>query len=502
VPYKFLLSTLIAAAPALAASCEGLTTLSLPDAAINSAQSVAAGQFIPPQGRGGAPNAAAAYKDLPAFCRVTATLKPSSDSDIKVEVWLPAAGWNGKFQAVGNGGWAGVISYRELAEALRGGYAAASTDTGHVGGSGQFAFGHPEKLIDFGYRSEHEMTLKGKAIVSAFYGNAPRYSYWNGCSTGGRQGLKEAQKFPNDYDGIIAGAPANRTALALWIAFAMLKDPGTYIPKEKYPLVHRAVMDACDASDGLKDGLIEDPTRCHFDPKVLLCKGGDDNSCLTAPQVEAVRKIYSPATNPRTGQQLFPSLPMSTELGWATLGAGPDPSAVMFDHYKYVVFKDPNWDWRTFNFDSDNDRAELPDNTVMNSTDPNLKAFFGHNGKLLLYHGWSDPNISALSTIQYYNRVVDTMGGAAKTSDNIRLFLEPGMGHCAGGEGPNVFDKVGAMEQWVEQAKAPERIIASHSTSGTVDRTRPLCPFPQIAQYKGSGSIDDAKNFVCKEVSK
>jgi feruloyl esterase len=193
---------------------------------------------------------------------------------------------------------------------------------------------------------------------------------------------------------------------------------------------------------------------------------------------------------------------MGTELGWSVLGAGPEPSAVMLEHYKYVVFKDPNWDWRTFNFDSDNARSELPDNTVMNATDPNLKSFFGHKGKLLLYHGWSDPNISALSTIQYYNRVVDTMGGAAKTSDSIRLFLEPGMGHCGGGEGPNVFDKVDAMEQWVERGKAPEQIIASHSTAGKVDRTRPLCPYPQVAQYKGSGTIDDAKNFVCKEASR
>lgn len=499
--YKFLALILMCSAPVLAASCDSLSSLTLPDTTITSVQSVDARQFSPPAGRGGAPNAAA-YQDLPAFCRVSATLKPTSDSDIKVEVWLPSTGWNGKFQAVGNGGWAGVISYRELSEAVRRGYAAASTDTGHTGGSGQFALGHQEKLIDFGYRSEHEMTVKGKAIVSAFYGNAPKYSYWNGCSTGGRQGLKEAQRFPNDYDGIIAGAPANRTALALWIAFAILKDPGTYIPASKYALVHRAVLDACDANDGLKDGLIEEPTRCHFDPKVLLCKGGDDASCLTAAQVEGVRKIYTAATNPRTGQLLFPSLPMGTELGWAILGKGPEPSDVMLDHYKYVVFKDPNWDWRTFNFDSDINRSEQPDNTVMNSTDPNLKTFFGHQGKLLLYHGWSDPNISALSTIQYYNSVVDTMGGAAKTSDNIRLFLVPGMGHCGGGEGPNVFDKVDAMEQWVEQAKAPEQMIASHSTAGKVDRTRPLCPYPQIAQYKGSGSIDDAKNFVCKEISK
>ncbi|MBV9507787.1 MAG: tannase/feruloyl esterase family alpha/beta hydrolase [Acidobacteriia bacterium] len=484
------------AVPVIAATCEDVKSLSLPDTTITMAQPVAAGQLSIPAGRG------ASYADLPAFCRVAATLRPSSDSDIKVEIWLPLSGWNGKFQAVGNGGWAGVISYREMSDALRGGYATASTDTGHTGGSGSFALGHPEKLADFGYRSEHEMTVKAKAVVKAFYGAVPQRSYWNGCSTGGRQGLKEAQKFPDDYDGIIAGAPANRTALALWIAFATLKDPASYIPASKYPLIHNAVIQACDARDGVKDGLLEDPTRCNFDPKVLICKGGDGPSCLTEPQAEAARKIYTAATNPRTGEQLFPSLAPGSELGWAVLGAGPDPSAVIFDQFKYVVFRNPNWDWRTFDFDSDIARSEQPENLVMNATDPNLKPFFAHDGKLLLYHGWSDPNITPLSTIKYYNAVVDTMGGAAKTANNVRLFLEPGMGHCGGGEGPNQFDKVGALEQWVEHHQAPEKIIASHSANGKVDRTRPLCPYPQVAQYKGSGSIDDAQNFVCKEGSK
>jgi feruloyl esterase len=481
------------AAPSVAATCEDIKTLALPDTTITLAQQIPAGQLDIPAGRG------VSYQDLPAFCRVAATLRPTSDSDIKVEIWLPASGWNGKFQAVGNGGWAGVISYRELSEALRRGYATASTDTGHVGGSGSFAQGHPEKLADFGYRSEHEMTVKAKAVINAFYGSAPQRSYWNGCSTGGRQGLKEAQQYPNDYDGIIAGAPANRNALALWVAFALLKEPGSYIPVSKYPLVHQAVIQACDARDGLKDGLIEDPAQCHFDPQALLCKGGDSATCLTAPQVEAARKIYAAAKNPRTGTQLFPSLAPGSELGWAVLGAGPDASPIINDHFKYVVFQDPKWDWRTFDFDKDVARSERPENMVMNATDPNLKAFFSHDGKLLLYHGWSDPNISPFTTIQYYKSVVDTMGGSAKTANNVRLFLEPGMGHCGGGEGPNDFDKVGALEQWVEKGKAPAQMIASHHTNGKVDRTRPLCPYPQVAEYKGSGSVDDAKNFVCKE---
>ena len=490
---------LLAASPAFAASCESLSSLRLADTTVIMAQVVPAGQFSPPNaGQGQKGNGRNPYQDLPEFCRVAATLKPTSDSDIKVEFWLPASGWNRKLEAVGNGGWAGVISYSAMAEAVRAGYASVSTDTGHVGGSGSFALEHPERLIDFGWRSEHEMTVKAKAVIQAFYGSGPRLSYWNGCSTGGRQGLKEAQKFPDDYEGIIAGAPANRTALALWAAFALLKNSESYIPPTKYPLVHQAALDACDALDGVKDGLIEDPTRCHFDPRVLLCKGADGPSCLTAPQVEAARNMYAPGRNPRTGAELFASLVPGTELGWGVLGSGPDPSANIFDHFKYVVYKDPTWDWRTFDFDTGIARAEQPDNAVMNATDPNLSAFFAHNGKLLLYHGWSDTNVATLNTLKYYKTVVDTMGGAAKTMDHIRLFLEPGMGHCGGGEGPNVFDKVGTLERWVEQGKAPEKIVASHSKDGKVDRTRPLCPYPEVARYKGTGSIDDAASFACQ----
>lgn len=490
-----MVAALVGVAPAFAASCDSLAKLALPSATVTSAQVVGAGEFKAPgnqKGKGGNP-----YATLPAFCRVAATLTPSSDSDIKIEVWLPASGWNKKLQSVGNGGWAGVISYPALADAVREGYAAASTDTGHTGGSGSFALGHQEKLIDFSWRSEHEMTVKAKAITTAFYGSAPRLSYWNGCSTGGRQGLKEAQMFPDDYDGIIAGAPANRTAISLWIAFAVLKDKESYIPPEKYKVIHEAALAACDAKDGLKDGLIADPTRCNFDPKVLLCKNSDGPACLTGPQVEAAKKIYSPAKNPRTGQELFPSLVPGSELGWGIQALGPEPSANIYDQYRFVVYKDPNWDWRTFDFDQGVAKGNEPENVPMNATDPNLKSFFAHDGKLLMYHGWSDPNVSPLNTIKYYNSVADTMGGASRVSNNIRLFMEPGMGHCGGGEGPNVFDKVNALEQWVEQKKAPETIVASHSTGGKVDRTRPLCPYPQVAKYKGNGSIDDAANFAC-----
>ena len=486
----------LVAAPAGGSSCESLAKLSLPNTTITSALVVPAGEFVQPAGRGPAPS----YKDLPAFCRVQATLTPSTDSDIKIEVWLPASGWNGKFQAVGNGGWAGMLSYGPLGAAVRRGYAAASTDTGHVGGSASFALGHPEKLIDFAYRAVHETTVAAKAMVASFYGNNPRYSYWNGCSTGGRQGLKEAQRFPADFDGIIAGAPANyQMHLHVWsvaVAQAVHKEPGSYIPPEKYPAIHKAALEACDTLDGLKDGLIQDPTRCHFDPEVLECKGDETSTCLTAPQVEAARKIYAPVKNSRTGAEIFPGMEPGSELGWAGL-AGQKAAAVATDTFTYVVYKDPNWDWHTLNPDTDTARADKNDKGLIDAIDPNLKPFFSHQGKLIMYHGWSDPLIAPGNSVNYYESVAKKMGGAPKIVDEMRLFMVPGMGHCGGGEGPNTFDMVTAMEQWVEQGKAPEQIIASHSQNGTVDRTRPLCPHPQVARYKGSGSIDGAANFSC-----
>lgn len=496
-----LATALFSAGPAGAASCESLASLALPDTTITLAQSVAAGALTLPGSGRGAAQQSAALKNLPAFCRVAATLMPTSDSDIKIEVWLPASNWNGKFEAVGNGGWAGSISYPAMVQALGRGYATSSTDTGHSTAGGSFAFGHPEKFIDFAYRSEHEMTVKAKAIIQAFYGNGPRYSYWNGCSTGGRQGLQEAQRYPNDYDGIIAGASANpRTRLASWqlsIGQAALKDPASRIPPSKYPMIHQAVVGACDAVDGLKDGLIDDPTRCHFDPKVLACKAEDGPACLTAPQVEAARKIMSPAKR-HTGAEIFPGFEPGTELAWTGLVGGPEPSPTAIDQYKYIVFKDLNWDWRTFDLERDVAIADKVDNGTINAINPNLKPFADRGGKLLMYHGWSDGSVAPRASVTYYNSVLDTMGGAAKTSNWLRLFMAPGMGHCGGGEGPNTFDILGALEQWVEKGKAPDQIIASHSTDGKVDRTRPLCPYPQVARHKGSGSTDDAANFVCK----
>jgi feruloyl esterase len=486
------------------ASCESLASLALPNAKIDTAQSVAPGTFSPPSAnRGGNGRGAAAallYSRLPAFCRVSATLTPSSDSDIKVEVWLPTSGWNGKFQAVGNGGWAGVISYAALAQAVSAGYASASTDTGHVGNSGAFALGHPEKVIDFGYRAVHEMTVKAKTIVDAYYGSSPKLSLWNGCSQGGRQGITEAQRYPTDYDGIVAGAPAVN-GMMLHVARVMIgqtvhRTPDSYIPPEKYSMVHDAVLQACDAQDGVKDGVLEDPTRCRFDPKSLECKGPDSPSCLTTAQVETARALTEPIKHPKTGAVIFPALLQpGSERGWATL-AGPQPIGVVQDAFKFVVFKDPSWDWRRFNAATDIDLTVKSDKGIINSAETNLKPFFDRGGKLLIYQGWADPQVAAMNAVAYFNDVTKKVGkGAAGKS--IQLYMVPGMAHCAGGPGTDTFDKVAAMEQWIEKGQAPEKIIASHLTDGNVDRMRPLCPYGKVAKWNGTGSSDDAANFAC-----
>jgi feruloyl esterase len=476
-------TTILGAGAACAATCESLASLKLPDTTITLAQEVAAAA------------------NTPAYCRVAATLKPSSDSDIKIEVWLPVAGWNEKFVANGNGGWSGAITPNTLAMMVRRGYATAMTDTGHQGGSGSFALGHPEKLVDFAYRAVHEMTVKSKAVIAVYYGKGPRLSYWNGCSSGGKQGLKEAQRFPGDFDAIIAGAPANYwthlTAAGVWTLDAVRADAATDIPAAKAQMLHRAVLAACDALDGVKDGLLEDPTRCKFDPKSIECKGADAPDCLTAAQVDTVRKVVGGPVNPRTMEKIFPGLEPGSELGWE--GTFQAIGGLAVDYFKYVVFKDANWDLKSMNYDSDIALADRTDDGMINATDPNLAPFFKHGGKLLMYHGWADPLIPSQNSIDYYKSVQAAVtNSTGNVDDSLRLFMVPGMAHCAGGEGPNTFDMLGAMEQWVEQKKAPQSIVASHSTAGKVDRTRPLCAYPQTAVYKGSGSIDEAQNFECR----
>lgn len=483
------------AAPVVAGSCESLASITLPNVTITKAEAVAAGGLALTAGRGGA-----SFSDLPSFCRVAAALKPSSDSNIKMELWLPASGWNGKFEANGNGGWSGSINPPALAAGLRRGYAAAMSDLGHEGAGASFALGHPEKLVDYGYRAAHEMAVASKAIVAAYYAQPIKDSYWTGCSAGGRSALMEAQRYPADFEGIIAGSPGldwtGRALQSVWIAQAAHKSDASYIPPAKYALVHNAVLKACDAKDGVTDGVLGDPTTCAFDPKELECKGEDGPSCLTSPQVETARTIYSPVLNSRSKQTIFPGFERGSEIGWATM-AGPQPFAIGGDLFKFVVFHDPDWDYKTFNFDSDVTLTEKAENGLLNANDASLKAFMDRGGKLIQYHGWADPQIAPGSSVRYYKKVLDTMGGAAKVESFYRLFMVPGMAHCGGGDGTSNFDMLAALEQWKEQGKAPEQVAASRMRDGKVDRTRPLCPYPQVAKYKGTGSTDDAANFSC-----
>jgi feruloyl esterase len=481
----------VLAAPA---TCESLASLKLDHTEITTAQAVPEGPYTV-QGFGANPKIS-----LPAFCRVVGRIHPTADSDIAFELWLPAK-WNGRFEALGNGGLAGMIVTQGMADALKEGYATAGTDTGHKGAPfmGSWALGHPEKIIDFGYRAIHEMTLRAKELIAAFYSAPAKYSYWNGCSEGGGQALSEAQRYPEDYDGILAGAPANYfvhlQAGGNWISQALHKDPATFLPANKLPAITAAVLAQCDSADGVTDGVLEDPRTCKFDPAVLECKGVDSPSCLTKPQIEGLRKVYDGAKNPRTGEQVFPGTMRGGEAGWSFWIAGttvPPQNAqhgIMVETFKNFVFDDPNWDWKTFDFDRDVALADKKVGAIINQINPDLSGFKRHGGKLLQYHGWNDPAISPLNSIDYFESVQKKMGG---TADFYRLFMVPGMEHCFAGPGPSDFNKMAAIVDWVEKGKAPDSIVASRPS-----RTRPLCPYPQIAKYKGTGSTDDAQNFMC-----
>ena len=385
--------------------------------------------------------------------------------------------------------------------ALARGYATSSTDTGHTGGGARWAVGHPEKVIDFGWRAVHEMTVTAKQIIARFYGRHPTRSYWNGCSAGGRQAMKSAQRFPQDFDGIVAGAPGldwtGRAAQAVRVAKVLETDAAARLLQPHRQLLHTAVVNACDSLDGVPDGLIDDPERCRFDPAVLQCHDGRVTACLTPAQVNTARLIYSQPINPKT-KRVIPGLAPGSELGWTDAGWTASARATGLDQFRFLVFGDPNWTIQQFNFESDIVRAEEADGDTINALDPNLKPFFDRGGKLIQYHGWSDPQISPLSSTQYYSRVIQSLGGASAVHGSYRLFMAPGMGHCSGGEGPNTFDMVGALEQWVEHDRAPDHVVASHATAGVVNRTRPLCPYPQVAVYTGRGSTDDAANFACR----
>jgi feruloyl esterase len=480
----------MAALPALAQlPCERLVSLQLPGAAITAAETIGPGVYKTPA----PPNNTV---QVAAFCRVAATLRPTADSSIDVEVWLPAE-WNGKYEAVGGGGWAGSISSPAMAAALAEGYATSSTDTGHKGADARFAPGHPEKVVDYAYRAVHEMTVTAKALIDARYGRAPKLSYWNGCSTGGRQGLQEAQRYPEDYDGIVAGAPANYMIhLNAWdmkVALVNQKDEAHLVPAEKLAMLHAAVIAACDGLDGVKDGLLSNPQTCHFDPVTLLCQGGDTASCLTAPQLQSVQAMYAPAKS-KDGTLIYPGMPYGGENAWTRM-YDPNPFGVALSTYRYALHEDAAWDWR--NFDLDRDVAAADEKLgAIHAINPDLRVFRDRGGKLLMYHGWADQLISPENSINYHASVEAELGG---NQDNwLRLYMVPGMRHCRGGEGPDQFNAMGALERWKESSEPPAQILAVHVTNNLVDMTRPLCPYPQRAVYKGVGSTNDAANFACK----
>jgi feruloyl esterase len=477
-------------------ACGALSQVTLTHGTVLSAVAMPPAAFTPPNAANAAP--AATFASLPAFCRVRLKLTPSTDSDIRVEIWLPLAGWNHKIQAAGNGGLGGAIPYREMAAALKAGYATAGTDTGHVGSNADFVAGHPEKLVDFAYRAVHEMTVAAKTMIAAHYGAQLVRSYFNSCSTGGRQALIEAQRFPDDFDGLVAGGASwdqmRLYAARVWLNTYVNRTPEAVIPASKYSVIHNAVLAQCDALDGVRDGVIEDPSRCSFDYATLACAGGDRPDCLTRNQVETAKAMTSPIRDPKSGAVLHPGRYYpGAELGWGGV-AGPSPSGESLEGMQKIVFS-PGWDHHTITV-ADVERAVQADNGLLYGGDPDVSRFFRRGGKLLMYHGWADPLVTPDTSLIMFKRITEIVGPAA--SNALALFMVPGMAHCDGGPGTDVFDTVAALDRWVASGRKPQSIVASHMTAGVVDRTRPLCAYPATAKYIGTGSTDDARNFRCQ----
>ncbi|MBI4263738.1 MAG: tannase/feruloyl esterase family alpha/beta hydrolase [Acidobacteria bacterium] len=482
-----------------------MSSLSLPNITITSAAEVPAGAFtLPPGAQGAGPAAqASVYATLPAFCRVTAVARPSADSEIALEVWLPAANWNTRFQPVGNGLWGGSLNYQGLAAMLQRGYATASNDTGHRGPGASFAVGHPEKVVDFGYRAFHEMTLLAKGAIERFYERRPSLSLVDQCGGASRGALAEVNRHPDGFDIIAASGIDPETTRhsmgQLWVWQAAHKTRESVIPQEKLPLLHQAVLEACDGHDGIADGIIADPLSCKVDPGVLQCRAGDAADCLTAAQVETARTIYSPVTNPRTNDVLFGPLLPGSELGWASQ-AGPEPFGYGTDFFRYLVMKDPSWHPRTrpVDFDRDAALADAPQNLVVN-VEPNVNGYFDRGGKLLIVGGWADVAIAPASNTNFYERVVGNAGARAERS--VRLFMVPGMLHCPAA--PNaanghVVPTAEILEAWLRTGTPPESIVVSRRVNGAEERKMLVCRYPRVAQYIGPGDPKSPDNYACR----
>jgi Tannase and feruloyl esterase len=477
-------------------SCESLAALSLANTTIDSAVA----------DPGGA--------DQPPSCQVHLSVThPPAGDDVNIDIWLPTRTWNGRFQGTGGGGFSGG-SPANLPQPLRNGYAAGATDTGHAGARGSFAL-NPDGTLnwqlikDNAYLAVHEMTVAGKALVRAFYGTAPRYSYFNGCSTGGRQGLIEAQRYAADYDGVAAGSPAiNATKLRvvqLWGELVMLRA-GNFVAQCKFEAATAAAVQACDDLDGVHDGVIGDPRQCHFDPSSLV---GTPTPCgaITAADADVMRKIWEGARTISGGflwyglarGASFSGLSDTTTVDGQTVGA---PSTLTLDWYRYFLLRDPDWDWRAITpeqFERLFAQSVQQFSAVTAGDDPDLRAFAAHGGKIVMWHGWSDQLVYPEGSIDYYDRVARAVGGAAKARKFVRLFMAPGAAHCGGGAGPASADELGAVVRWVEQGEAPATLLAEkRDASGALTQTRPLCPYPLVARYRGHGSTDDAASFACK----
>ncbi len=520
-------------------TCEALKSLKLDHGEIVSAKWDEAGTI---QVQLGLPPKAESLR-VKRHCEIAAVSRPTSDSVINFTIWLPPLeDWNGKYLQYGSGGWGGIYQFHEMVGPLAQGYAVAETDDGHqskdmLGAiTPTWALGHPEKLIDFGYRAVHETAMQSKIVLQDYFERPASRAYFKGCSDGGREGLMEAERFPEEFDGIIAGAPANHWthhfAGFIWDERALNAKPESRITPEQLPAIQKAALAACDELDGVKDGLIEDPRKCHFDPTVLLCHGAANADCLTQPQIDALKQVYAGPKNPKTGEQIYPGYEPGAEaeagtwLGWIVpfpqIPQGSIQSLMGNGFFSLVVHEDPKWDWHRMDFSLDVKDADEKAVPILNSFNPDLRTFRDHGGKLIQYHGWGDPAISPLDSINFYEKVTafltsrpDPRATDAKDVQGFyRLFMVPGMGHCVGGNGPNSFgndatqldnpvdadhDLVMALDRWVTKGSAPELLIGSGKTGGSaqVKLTRPLCAYPKVAHYKGHGDTNVAANFEC-----
>ncbi|MFG1664023.1 tannase/feruloyl esterase family alpha/beta hydrolase [Streptomyces sp. Y7] len=446
------------------------------------------------------------------YCEVRGTVTPANT----VVIRLPVNAWTQRYVQTGCGGLCGsaTINYGQASTCPvinDGTVASATTDMGHQGqNDGSWALNNPQAQIDFAYRGVHVTAQVAKAVITRFYGKRPAYSYFTGCSDGGREALMEAQRYPDDFDGIAAGAPANNMVVQntfhhAWNVTTNKDDNGAYILlADQLPLIHRAVLDACDALDGLQDGILDDPRRCDFDPGTLVCATGQDPStCLTKAQAAVVRRLHDGATDAK-GRRL--ELPIShewgSELEWTLFVPKAQGEKVASENFvtsftRYLAYTnapDPELQLSDLDFTARSFWRTVQSSSYLAALDPDLGAFAKSGGKLLLWHGWNDQHISPQGTLAYYDAVRRTMG--AKTADRFaKLYMFPGVAHCGGGEGPNTFDVLTPVMAWAETATAPGRIIAGALTDGTVTRSRPVYPYPRVARYDGTGSIDDAANF-------